>query len=85
MSPDKVLIIDFDDFLDDPLRVFEGLSSSLGLDLPSNALQFDIEASRLRNHEWDNTVIDLSNDLLVAEEAYKRFKANLAKNYSLIR
>lgn len=85
MSPEKVLIVDFDDFLDDPDGVFEGLSSNLGLDLPSNIPEFDIEASRLRNREWDNAVIDLSNELIFAEKAYERFKANLAKNYSLIR
>jgi len=82
---DKVLVIDFDDFLDNPKGVLEGLSLSLGLSLPSNVPQFDIASSRLRNREWDNSVIDLSNDLILAEKAYKRFKANIAKNYSLIK
>lgn len=85
ISSEKVLVIDFDDFLDNPKRVFEGLSSSLGLNLPSNIPQFDFEASRLRNREWDNSVINLSHELITAEKAYESFKDNIAKNYSLIR
>ena len=84
IKPDKVLIVDFDSFLYDTQNTIEILSSNLNCDLNKNLELFDIENSRSRDKEWDNSKVNLSILLNEARVKYEIFKNNLSERYLVI-
>ncbi|MDA8949874.1 hypothetical protein N9H70_04300 [Pseudomonadales bacterium] len=84
IKSDKALIVDFDSFLYDTENTIDMLSSELDCELKNNLQMFDIENSKSRDKEWDNSIVDLSKLLNEAQIEYEIFKNNLSKQYLVI-
>lgn len=84
INTDKVIIVDFDSFLYETENTMEILSNNLDCELKKNLELFNIENSRSRDKEWNNSIIDLSMLLNEAQAEYEIFKNNLSDRYLVI-
>lgn len=84
VEPEKVVIVDFDDFLFKNDRVVTNLSRKLSVDLTANSNVFDLDASVARNKTWASGVEPVDRLLEEANAAFAIFKSNLQNNYEVV-
>ena len=75
---DKIIIVDFDDFINNYEQTIKFLSKKLEIDLQHKS-KFNIMDSRKRNKKWQNTNYNLDFKLNLISKSFIDFKKDLSR------
>lgn len=80
----KVIFVEFENFLSNFSKITSILSEELNIDLDQNIRKFNLEDSIARNKKWLHESDIIHEKLKNAEHEYSLFKLNIQKEYKIL-
>ena len=84
LKKNQIIIIDFDDFLNNFDQTIKFISKELEIDLYSRKNLFNISNSQERNRKWNSKIHNLDYKLNEVKKSYDLFKLELYSQYKNI-
>lgn len=84
LNKNKILIVDYDDFLNNFDNTIKLFSKELDTDLSINKSFFNLAKSKERNIKWDSKIYPFSETLYELKKSYELFKSELHSQYKNI-